>query len=80
MRKALRNFLAWLDKRFPERVVITQAAYDELLARIKAVEDAAGKVTIARIAHIEAEINKFNLHMGFGGAVIPKGMAQPFQR
>lgn len=78
MRGWLRSFLAWLDKRFPEKVVITQASYEALKAQVDKLSSANNAE--ARLKHLEAEVNKFNLHMGFGGAVLPPKMAQPFQR
>lgn len=77
MRKILRNFLNWLDRRFPEKVVITQAQFEKLQADVKKLVETSSEV---RFQKIEAEINKFNVHMGFGGALVPKGMAAPFQR
>lgn len=77
MRHLLRSFLAWLDKRFPERVVITQAEFLTMKAQIDVMIKILNE---DRLKKIEAEINKFNLHMGFGGAVLPKSVVQPFQR
>lgn len=78
MRKVLRSFIGWLDRRFPERVVITQAEFEKLkqdmikLSMLTSNEE--------RLKKIETEINKFNIHMGFGGSVLPKGMERQFQR
>jgi wobble nucleotide-excising tRNase len=81
MRKALRGFLNWLDRRFPERVVVTQVEYVGLKAKVEALEKALEKVTEARLARIEAEISKLNVEMGFGGGtVIPRGMAGQIRR
>lgn len=77
MRAALRGFLAWLDHRFPERVVITQASFNELKAQVDALSK--GNNHESRLKHLEAEVNKFNLHMGFGGT-LPKVQAGGFQR
>lgn len=77
MRSMLRSFLAWLDARFPEKVVITQAEFLKMKADI---EKFSGLLNEKRLEKIEAEINKFNVAMGFGGAVIPKGQTVPFQR
>lgn len=78
MRKMLRAFLAWCDKRFPERVVVTEAEFLTMKAQLDVVSKLLNE---KRLEKIEAEINKFNVAMGFGGStVIPKGMVAPFQR
>lgn len=77
MRSMLRSFLAWMDKRFPEKVVITQTEFLKMKETIDAVSKAINE---KRLEKIEAEINKFNVAMGFGGAVIPKGAVAQFQR
>ena len=77
MRKLLRAFLAWADKRWPEKVVITQTEFLKMQADLKKILESSSE---ARLKAIESEINKFNMHMGFGGSVIPKGMAQEFKR
>lgn len=66
MRQAIRNFLAWLDQRFPEKVVITQASFLELKGQI---EDLRKQELDRRLKMAEAEINKFNVNMGFGGKI-----------
>ncbi len=77
MRKALRSFLAWLDARFPERVVVTQTEFLMMKAQIDVISKLLNE---KRLEKMEAEINKFNVHMGFGGTVIQKGQTVPFQR
>ncbi len=77
MRTFLRKFLLWLDTRFPEKVVVTNAQFLQLLEDVKKLKETSSET---RIHKIEQEINKFNVHMGFGGSIIPKGMAQQFQR
>lgn len=77
MRKLMRGFLNWLDKRFPERVVITQAEFLTLKAQIEVLSKALSE---ERIKKIEAEISKFNVSMGFSGAPIPKMATAAFQR
>ncbi len=108
MKRWLRSLLAWMDRKWPDKVTVTLADYTALLARLTAIqekvlvlgvamdnhntllarsedrlktaEEAASSFSDTRLKHIESEINKFNVHMGFGGALIPKGMAQAFQR
>jgi hypothetical protein len=76
MRSLLRNFLKYLDSRFPERVVVTQTEYIALKAKVDALESI---ITMQRLQKMEQEINKFNVAMGFGGS-IPKMGASQFQR
>lgn len=46
----------WLNKRFPERVVLNLKDYQESQVKLD-----------QRIAKIEAEISKFNVSLGFAG-------------
>ncbi len=71
MRSALKQFLAWLDERFPEKVVVTQASFVQLKAQLAAIEETLkAKVDLEeRVKKAEFEINKFNVHMGFGGKI-----------
>jgi len=79
MRTLLRNFIAWMDKRFPEKVVITQAEFLALRAQIDVLSKS---VSEERIKKIEQEINKFNVSMGFAGTTTrgAQSMTQQFQR
>lgn len=77
MRKWLRSFLHWLDTRFPEKIVITEAEFLKLKQAVQKIDEL--KPLEERLQRIEAEISKLNAHMGFG-SVIPKGMVSPFQR
>lgn len=79
MKKILRSILSWLDRKFPDKVVVTLAEYQKISDRIKAVEDDVAKFDIKRLQHIESEINKFNVHMGFGG-MMPKILSAEFKR
>lgn len=78
MRGWLRSFLAWLDTRFPERVVITNAEFLKLKESVAKLEKLTANED--RILKLESEINKFNVAMGFGGSALPKGTVVPFQR
>lgn len=83
MRKILRNFLKWLDTRFPEKVVVTQADYLTLKAQMEVVEKILLKVNDDRLKHIEAEINKLNMSLGFGANLKAAGgqtVLNPFNR
>lgn len=77
MRSMLRAFLTWMDKRFPEKVVVTQTEFVAMKAKLEKLDVILNE---KRLEKIESEINKFNVHMGFGGTVVPKGTAVPFQR
>jgi len=77
MRSILRGFLAWLDARFPEKVVVTQAEFLKMKAD---VENMSKAINEKRLEKIEQEINKFNVAMGFGKAVVNPGVTVPFQR
>lgn len=70
MKTALRAILSWLDRKFPDMVVVTQAQYDGLERRIK---------------YLEGEVTKFNMSLGFGGVPVRPGAdgqpaRQPFTR
>ncbi len=71
MRSMFRNILAWLDRHFPEKVVITQASFLVLKEQIARIEETLKQKTDLedRMRKAEFEINKFNVHMGFGGKV-----------
>lgn len=67
MKMILRSFLGWLDRKWPDVVVVTQKDYDNLLGRIK---------------YLEGEVTKFNASLGFAGVRMPANgqPATPFQR
>lgn len=77
MKKALRALLAWLDRKFPDRVVVTLAEYNALKSQIEAIQKS---VSIERIKKIESEINKFNAAMGFGNPLASQIQSIPFER
>lgn len=51
----------WLNKRFPERVIVTQADYDALNAKL----DASGAI-MERVAKLEMTVNAHSQMMGIG--------------
>ena len=78
MKSLFKAIYEWLDRKFPDVVVITLKEYQELDARILKLEAA---VTAEKIRAIEAEINKFNVSLGFGGTIDHNRNKQsPFQR
>lgn len=80
MKRLLRELLSWMDRKWPDKIVVTKVIYDELERRIQMLEK--NQIAEGRLKHIESEINKFNASLGFGGGMNPKGMAalSPFQR
>lgn len=72
MKRVLKALVAWLDRKFPDKVVVTQKEYDTLSGRIK---------------YLEAEVTKFNASLGFAGGLRGKSdlesilnQPRPFQR
>lgn len=78
MRKQLRNLLDWMDKRFPEKVVVTSVEYAKMKEDLDSIKKAIGNVREERLKKIEDEINKFNVSLGFG--VADKFRVAPFER
>ena len=87
MKQVLRAALAWLDRKFPDRIVITTALYEEMLKKIERADDLLktydewAKKTGDRLTKCENEINKLNAGMGFtsvGEKLRAAGI--PFQR
>lgn len=56
-----------MDRKWPDKVVITLADYNILLSRIKALEGNAVVMNDNRLKEIEKEIGKFNVSLGFAG-------------
>ena len=56
MIRALRSFVSWLEKKFPTRVVVTDAEYHALIARVAKLEEDTKKLN-----------NTIEVFMGFGG-------------
>lgn len=63
MKSILRGILNFLDRKWPDKVVVTQKDYDKLIQRVE---------------RLESEINKFNVTMGYG-APIQNGPSESFQ-
>ena len=76
MKQLLKSLYEWLDRKFPDVVVITAKEYNELNDRIMKLESV---ISAERMKAIESEINKFNMSLGFGGT-IERNTRQPFQR
>jgi hypothetical protein len=81
MKRLLKSLLNLLEKKFPDKVVVTEADYQILKATISAHDQqltkALEKFSDERLKKIEAEINKFNVSLGFMGQAVGR---QPFQR
>lgn len=73
MIKLLRTFVSWAEKRWPEKVVITQEKYLQMcdeVAKIQALD--------AKVRDLEKNIANMNVMMGMA---MPKdGMAALLQR
>jgi hypothetical protein len=79
MKNLLKQFVAWLDRKFPDKVVVTEAEYRALKTKLDAIEAILGRYSEARIKKIEDEINKFNVSLGFGALMAKTGLT-PFER
>lgn len=64
MKKILRAVLNWLDRKFPDKVVVTQKDYDAMLGRVK---------------NLEMQVQGLNVSLGLGSKIAVGGMG-PFQR
>lgn len=67
----IKAFSAWLDRKFPDRVEVTPAEWATLKSRLDKVEE-----ILKTMPKIEAEINKFNIQLGFSG--LTDKMVAPF--
>jgi hypothetical protein len=65
LKSMLRGLVAWLDRKFPDRVVVTQLQYDSLVQSFNGMSGNVADLT-ARVVKLEFEANKFNLAMGYG--------------
>lgn len=85
MKKMLRAIVNWLDRKFPDKVVLTVDKFKAMEAEVKrhaellAAYDEHAKKNAERLQKIEAEINKFNASMGFN-KVVDKFQIGAFQR
>jgi len=85
MTKMLRALVEWLERKFPDKIIVTASDYENLRLQglknendFKKVDEWAKRID-ERLKKIEAEINKFNAAFGFGG-VAGNLKAGPFQR
>lgn len=65
MKKMLRGILNWLERKFPDRVVVTQKDYD---------------ATMVRVQKLEAQVQALNVSLGLVGMqanIVGQG---PFRR
>ena len=76
MVKILRSIVTWLEKRFPEKVIVTLENYNDILKRVEALEKTYPP---KRIQEIETELNKINVELGLGG-LMQNSLRAPFQR
>lgn len=74
----LKAIVAWMDRKWPDRVVVTQADYDGLKASINSLQIVLNEEKVLeRLKRIESEINKFNATMGLSATL---GKMGAFQR
>ena len=78
MKKMLKAILDWMERKWPDVVVITQKEFDELKNELKKQNEILSVYSPERLKAIEAEINKFNVSLGFGA--VANSQRQPFQR
>lgn len=69
MIRLLVKFGFWLDKRFPERVVVTSAKYQALLARICILEEHSAhidalKVVVNEVKKLKDELSSLKTSLG----------------
>lgn len=85
MKSFLRQLLNWLDRKFPDKIIVTVADYltlkaqIETLTKIGAQTDEWAKKQSERISKLESEITKLNVGMGFN-VVADKLKMGAFQR
>jgi hypothetical protein len=65
MKHLLRGLLAWMERKFPDRVVVTQLEYNALSNSLEIISGTLSDLT-GRVVKLEFEVNKFNVAMGFG--------------
>jgi hypothetical protein len=67
------RFGSWLDKRFPEKVVVTASEYHALLARMRTLEEHSAhvdalKVVISEVKKLKDEYASFKTSLGINRA------------
>lgn len=86
MKKLLRTYLNWLERKFPDRIEVTVAEYNSLLARMDRLtdlQDATDEWAVKikeRIEKTEIAINNLNVTAGLGGLAADKFKMAPFSR
>ncbi len=69
MRRWIKGLIAWTERKWPDKVVVSQKDYEDLQKRVK---------------YLESEVTKFNASLGFAGGIRGKAdletMMGPFQR
>ncbi len=65
MKRFLRGVLAVLERKFPDKVVITQRQFDALETAVLTTNQTIADFQ-SRVVKLEFEVNKFNVAMGFG--------------
>jgi len=65
MKSVLRALLAFLERKFPDRVVVTEKDYRRMVEMVDNQASTQSEL-VARVVKLEFEANKFNMAMGFG--------------
>ena len=75
MRKLLRWFLGFLDRRFPEKVTVTKKDYDDLRVLALQFVDEHNKLS-ERVEKLEVSVRSHSAMMGLGatGKFIGQGL------
>ena len=73
MKRFLRWFLDLLDRKFPDKVVVTEASYAALQGRIAALESDAAALS-ERVKKLDMNVQIHNQAMGFSQK--PGGMLE----
>lgn len=85
MKKMLRALLGWLDRKFPDQVILTMDEHNALQGRIRALEGMANnqdewsRKADERIKQADMAIKNLNVTLGLGG-MADKFKTAPFHQ
>lgn len=68
MKRFLKALVSWLDRKFPDKVVITTETYVELLETVSLHTEAIEK-HVERIKELEGQMGRINIQLGYS---VPK--------
>lgn len=80
MRYLLKAIVRWMDTRFPEKVTVTKADYDDLFVTLGQMNLKLQQLdqVIEQVKKLTADNAKFNVGLGFASA--RPGSQSPFER